>query len=154
MKTLLIMLLAALVMTVLFMGCAVYEKEDGSMGFRVGISEKTHETIGKVGDSATGILGMLSAFIPALAPIAVGAGVGTGVWKKMKKTVTKYRDPMEMYVRVLEGIKTTDQATWDKVKAQIKAEHPTVDVEKTIKDLKAELVRLNKLPQTVPGRGA
>lgn len=147
MKKLIVMVLVMVL--IMLVGCVSLEKqEDGSLGIKLGIGEKTHETIGKVGDSATGILGVLSSFFPALLPVAGAIGVGTVGWKKMKKTVTKYRSPMEMYVKVFENIKKTDKATWNKVKAHIKAEHPTVDVEKSVSEIKAELIRLKQLSTT------
>ena len=137
--------------------CQPYAKSDGTTGFRLGISEETHETIASVGDTTMGVLGILSAFFPALGAIATAAGTGTLVWRRMKKDVTKYRDPIEMYVKVLEHIKVTDQETWNKVKASIKSQYPTINIESTIREIKSELNRLKELPsnenETQDGRG-
>ncbi len=126
--------------------CQSYAKTDGTTGVRLAISDSTHEAIATAGDTATGVLGALSALFPALGAIATAAGTGTLVWRRMKKDVTKYRSPMEMYVKVLEHIKVTDQETWDKVKAEIKLQYPTIDIEATVREIKSELNRLKELP--------
>ncbi len=128
--------------------CQSYAKEDGTTGWKVGVSESTHETIANAGDTATDILGALSMIFPALGVAATAAGTGTLVWRRMKKDVTKYRDPIEMYVKVLEHIKVTDQETWEKVKASIKLQYPTIDIEATVREIKFELSRLKLLPSS------
>ncbi len=138
-----------LMLSIIFMvhlsGCVSYQKSDGSTGYKLGVTPETHEKIAKVGETATGILGALSAFFPVLAPVAVGAGVGTATWKKMKKDVTKFEEPMTMYVKVLEKIKQSDQATWDKIKAELKQEYPGLKTERTIDEIKSALNKANLL---------
>jgi hypothetical protein len=135
-----IAVLLTIVVLVVLAGCTIQKSPEG--GFKVGVTEQTHKTISDAGDGATETLGLLSMFFPALAPFAAAAGVGTLTWKKMKNTVTQYKDPLEMYVAVLEGIKQNDAATWKKVKAEIKAKNPDLAIEGTILELKDELARL------------
>lgn len=138
-------LMLSLIFMVHLSGCVSYQKPDGSTGYKFGVTPETHDAISKVGDTATGVLGMLSPFFPVLAPIASAAGVGTYTWKKMKKDVTKFEDPMKMYVKVLEKIKQTDQVTWDKIKTELKQEYPGLETEKTIDEIKVALNKTNLL---------
>lgn len=123
--------------------CTIIKQADG--GFKVGVTPETHQTISDAGDAATTTLGLLSAFFPALLPIAAAAGVGTATWKKMKKTVTKYKGPLEMYVKTLEYIKQNDEETWAKIKEEIKSYNPTAFAKNTIEELKEELDRQGSL---------
>ncbi len=146
-KLKIIMMCAAVsVCALITTSCQTYDKPDGSTGYRIGVSESTHEVIASAGDTATGVLGALSMLFPALGAVATAAGTGTLVWRRMKKDVTKYRNPIEMYVKVLEHIKVTDQETWNKVKASIKSQYPTIDIETTVREIKSELNRLKELP--------
>ena len=129
--------------TVLVSGCQAYMQEDGTVAYR--IPKSIHKPIQDAGDAATGILGILSMFMPALVPVATAVGAGTVVWKKMGTKVTKFQDPLTMLITVLESIKETDQATWSIVKAQIKEQHPTVNVDGTILEIKTELMKLKTL---------
>lgn len=113
--------------------CVTYEDADGGKHFR--LSAPWAEKIEKGAEGATDILGILSAFIPALIPVAAAAGTGTVVFKKMKKDVTKYKTPLEHTVATLETIKDEAPETWEYVKGKIKERHPTIDVEKTIEEV-------------------
>ena len=128
---------AAILVTVL--GCSVVEQDDGTLGFKVGMSKEGHATIQKQIDTASGFLGSLSALFPALTPIAAAAGVGGYTWKRMKKTVTKNRKPLEMLVQTLEKVKETDADAWAKVRAEIKKQYPTIDIKGTIEEIQTEM---------------
>ena len=135
-----------MLLAVVSVGCQAVQDDDGTTSYKFGLSPEMHDTMAKGGDQVTGTLSMLSAFLPALAPFATAAGTGTLVWRRMKKDVTKFQDPMTMYVKALEHLKQTDQATWNKVKAEIKGQYPSANIEGTVKELKAELHRLGQLP--------
>jgi len=137
-KTIYALILAAIIMFIFaFPACTIVKQADG--GFKVGVTPETHQTIGGMGDATTKTLGLLSAFFPALIPIAAAAGVGTVTWKKMRKTVTKYKGPLEMYVELLEYIKQNDKKTWETIKLNIKESNPTTLTKNTIEELKEEL---------------
>jgi hypothetical protein len=152
MKNIMIILVLSILTAVTFMGCAVVEKTDGSKGLVFGLTPEQHETIGNVGETATGIFGALSQFYAPLGAAAVAAGAGTAVWKgkKLRKTivrkeqeVAKNRAPLRMLVQALEAVKTdvTDDATWDKVRTRIKEQYPDLEVENTIRQIKAEIAK-------------
>lgn len=89
-----------------------------------------------MGEGATKMLGSLSAFIPALAPFAAAAGVGTLTWKKMKNRVLAKEKPLKMLVGALSVVQETDKRAWKKIKAEIKAKHPTIDMKGVIEQIK------------------
>ena len=97
-------------------GCQLVKDETGT---HVRLSPQGYKTISDVGDSATGILSILSMFVPALIPVAAAATAGTAVWKKMGKKVTKYRTPLEHTVSAIETIKS-NPALYEKVKPYLK----------------------------------
>ena len=131
-------LIVAAVM-VFVVGCSVVKQDDGTLGFKVGMSKEGHATIQKQIDTASGFLGMLSSIFPALTPMAAAAGVGGYTWKRMKNTVTKNRKPLEMLVRSLETVKETDSEAWETVRDQIKKQHPTIDIKGTIEEIQTEM---------------
>ena len=137
-KTIYALILAAIILFIFAMPACTIVKETGG-GYRVGVTPETHQTISDAGDAATSTLGLLSAFFPALIPIAAAAGVGTVTWKKMKKTVTKNREPLKMLVKVLERIKNLNPEVWGEIKAGIVSENPDVFLRNTIEELKEEL---------------
>ncbi len=119
------------------MGCAVI---DGPNGKTISLAPGVHQKVADVGEAAAGVLGILSSFIPALLPFAAAAGVGTVTWKKMKTKLTQKETPLKLLVKVLEGIKSAeDPELWSEVKARIKKEHPSVEVERTIKNILREM---------------
>jgi hypothetical protein len=118
-------------------GCQLVKDETGT---HIRLSPQGHKTIGDVGDSATGILDILSVFVPALIPVAAAATAGTAVWKKMGKKVTKYKTPLEHTVGVLEGLKK-DEKLWKLVKPYLKGNVkdvwslPSAKTEATIREI-------------------
>jgi hypothetical protein len=142
MKTTLRILLLSILLAVTS-GCSVVEQQDGSKSFVFGLTDKQHEEIGKAGEAATNILGLLSSFYAPLGAAAVAAGGATAVWKgkKMKKAVVKNREPLKVLVGALESIKSDgmEPDTWRRVKEQIAQQYPTMEVEATIKEIKAEM---------------
>lgn len=141
-------ILVTLVVALLFLigslfvsSCASFRDEDGT--FNIRLTPKTHKTIGDVGKGTTDILGILSMFVPALAPIAAAAGAGTITWNRMGKKVTKYKTPLEHTVDVLEELKKDDKL-WAQVKPYLKGtmkgkgvwvEKPAPKTEATIREL-------------------
>ena len=134
------------VMLVGMFSCQAVQNKDGSTGWKIGVTPEQHRKGGEAGDAVTGTLGMLSGFFPILAPFATLAGGATITWKRMKNKVTKFEDPMTMYVKILEDIKQNDPDFWSKVRAKIKAEHPTIDFEQTVREIKATLAKTGDLP--------
>lgn len=126
----LLVTLAMILMLACTTSCVSYEDADGRT--RIGLSAPWSERIEKGTEGAADILGILSAFIPALVPVAAAAGTGAVVFKKMKKDVTKYKTPLEHTVATLETIKEEAPETWAYVKGKIKERHPSIDVEQTI----------------------
>ena len=145
MKIMLQLLVLSILLAVACIGCNVTRQDDGSIGFTVGVTEEQHEQVGEVLDGARDTVGGLSVLFPALAPLAAAIGVGGVTWRKMKKTVTKNKEPLKMLVEVLEHVKSNDAETWEKVRAEIKAQYPTLDIRGTIEEVKAELVRQGRL---------
>jgi hypothetical protein len=136
-QKLLTLLSAVILVTVL--GCSVVKQDDGTLGIKVGMSKEAHATIQNQIDTASGWLGALSSIFPALTPVAAAAGVGGYTWKRMKKTVTKNRKPLEMLVRSLEQVKETDTEAWEKIRVEIKKQYPTIDIKGTIEEIQTEL---------------
>lgn len=93
--------------------CAVHKNADGSTSVR--LTPAAHKTISDVGEAGVDILGILSMFIPTLAPITAAAGAGVITWNRMGKKVTKYKTPLEHTVDVLETIKE-DPKLWKQIK--------------------------------------
>ena len=118
-------------------GCQLIKDETGT---HIRLSPQGHKTISDVGDSATGILSILSMFIPALIPVAAAATTGTAVWKTMGKKVTKYKTPLEHTVGVVEAIKK-DKKLWALVKPYLKGDAknvwsvPSAKTETTIREI-------------------
>lgn len=121
------------------------KQSDGTHTVAFGITEETHEQVADTISGAQEAVGGLSTLFPALAPIATALGVGGLTWNRMKKTVTKNKKPLEMLVAVLENVKQTDQATWDKVRGQIKKQYPSLELKATIEETLAELKSQGKL---------
>ncbi|KKN66041.1 hypothetical protein LCGC14_0475190 [marine sediment metagenome] len=144
-KTIYALISAAIIMFIFAMpsGCTVVKQADGR--FKVGVTPETHQTISDAGEAATGTLGLLSTLFPALIPIAAAAGVGTATWKKMRTTVTKNREPLEMLVKILEKIKKNDKTTWTKIKKEIRNENPGIPIKTTIEELVNEFEHQHKL---------
>ena len=97
-------------------GCQLVKDETGT---HIRLSPQSHKTISDVGDSATGILSILSMFVPALIPVAAAATTGTAVWKTMGKKVTKYRTPLEHTIGAIETIKE-NPTLYEKIKPYLK----------------------------------
>jgi len=134
-----LLILLSVVILIVISGCSVVKQDDGTLGIKVGMSKEAHATIQKQIDTASGWLGALSSVFPALTPVAAAAGVGGYTWKRMKKTVTKNKKPLEMLVRSLEQVKETDADTWAKVRAEIKKQYPTIDIKGTIEEIQTEI---------------
>ena len=146
MKTMLQILLLVVLLAVACVGCSVGQKSDGSYGVTIGgMSEEQHEEIAQTIEGAGEAVGGLSSLFPALLPIATALGVGGATWRKMKGTVTKNKEPLKMLVEVLEHVKANDAEVWAKVKAEIKAQYPSLDIRGTIEEVKAELVKQGRL---------
>ena len=117
-------------------GCQLVKDETGT---HIRLSPQGHKTISGVGDSATGILSILSMFVPALIPVAAAATAGTAVWKKMGKKVTKYKIPLKHTVNVVEAIKK-NKKLWAQVKPYLKGNTknvgslPSAKTETTIRE--------------------
>ena len=118
-------------------GCQLIKDETGT---HIRLSPQGHKTISDVGDSATGILNILSVFVPTLIPVAAAATAGTAVWKKMGKKVTKYKTPLEHTVNVLEELKR-NKKLWAQVKPYLKGNTtnawslPSAKTEATIREI-------------------
>jgi len=125
-----ILLTLVVLLSLTLTSCAIYEDANGDKHYR--LTAPWAEKIEKGAEGASDILGILSGFIPALAPVAAAAGTGAVVFKKMKKDVTKYKTPLEHTVATLETIKDEAPETWIYIKERIKERHPSVDVEQTI----------------------
>ena len=149
MKNTLRVLLLSILLAVTSTGCALVEKDDGSKGLILGLTAQQHKDIGNAGDAATSILGLLSSFYAPLGAAAVAVGGGTAIWKgkKMKKAVVKNREPLKVLVKALEAIKQDGmhQDTWAKVRAHIEKQYPSMDVEATIREIKAEMAAAGEL---------
>lgn len=145
MKTLIQITLLFVLLSIVCCGCSVVKQPDGTHAIEFGISEETHQEVADTITGAQETVGGLSQIFPALLPIATALGVGGGVWRKMKKDVTKKQKPLEMLVAVLENLKQTDQETWDKVRAQIKQQYPPLELKATIEETLAELKTQGKL---------
>lgn len=128
-----ILVTLAIILMLACTSCVSYEDADGRT--RIGLSAPWANKIEKGAEGVTDILGILSAFIPVLTPVAAAAATGTVVFKKMKKDVTKYKTPLEHTVATLETIKVEAPETWEYVKGKIKEQHPTIDVEQTIEEV-------------------
>lgn len=133
----LISILLTLMLTCLS-SCVSMQDEDGNTFYR--LSPTAHKTISDAGDAGTNILGILSVFFPALGPIAGAAAAGTYTWKRMGKQVTKYKQPLEHTVYVLEELKKNKEL-WAKVKPYLKGEAdnvwsiPSANTEATIREI-------------------
>lgn len=97
-------------------GCQLVKDETGT---HIRLSPQGHKTISDIGKGGTNILGILSMFMPTLAPIAAAVGAGTITWNRMGKKVTKYKTPLEHTVNVLEELKK-DEKLWAQVKPYLK----------------------------------
>ena len=118
-------------------GCQLVKDETGT---HIRLSPQSHKTISDVRGNATGILDMLSIFMPALIPVAAAATAGTAVWKKMGKKVTKYKTPLTHTVNVLEELKK-NKKLWAQVKPYLKGNTknvwslPSAKTETTIREI-------------------
>lgn len=118
-------------------GCQLVKDETGT---HIRLSPQGYKTISDVGDSATGVLNILSMFVPTLIPVVAAATVSTAVWKKMGKKVTKYKTPLEHTVNVVEAIKN-DKKLWAQVKPYFKGNAkgvgsiPSAKTEATIREI-------------------
>ncbi len=133
-KTLLTLIATIILVTIL--GCAIVDTPEGKAFV---VNPKVHKQVQGALDGASAAAGGMSTFFPALLPIATALGVGGGVWRKMKKTVTKNRKPLEMLIRTLEHVKETDADTWAKIRTEIKKQHPTLDIKGMIEEIQIEL---------------
>jgi hypothetical protein len=123
----------------------VGQQDDGTFGINVGLSEQQHEKVAQTIEGAAGVAGAASSLLPALLPIATLLGGGGVVWRKMKKTVTTQRAPLEMLVGALEQLKEQDADAWAKVKDNIKKQYPSLEIKATIDETLAELKKQGKL---------
>jgi uncharacterized protein HemX len=130
------------------LGCTVGTQDDGTFGINVGLSEEQHEKVGQAIEGAAGVAGAASSLFPALLPIATLLGGGGVVWRKMKKTVTKQRAPLEMLVQSLETLKEQDAEAWAKVEDNIKKQYPSLEIKATIEETLAELKKQGNLATT------
>ncbi|KKN73115.1 hypothetical protein LCGC14_0404240 [marine sediment metagenome] len=119
------------------LGCQIVEDETGS---HIRLNPFTHSQIGDAAQATTDILGMLSLFIPALAPIATAGAAGTYVWRRMGKEVTKYKTPLEHTVSVLDVVKG-NKKLWNQLKPYLKGtakgvwDKPSAATESTIRGI-------------------
>ena len=140
--TMLVFVVVLLMSSFLVSSCALMTHEDGSKSIR--LTPAAHKTIGDAGKAGVDILGILSMFIPTLAPITAAAGAGVVTWNRMGKKITKYKTPLEHTVTVLEDIKK-DKKLWKLVKPYFKGKianqysnqplKPSAKTEATIKEL-------------------
>lgn len=118
-------------------GCQLIKDETGT---HIRLSPQGHKTISDIGKGGTNILGILSMFVPALAPIAAAVGAGTITWNRMGKKVTKYKTPLEHTVYVLENLKK-NKKLWAQVKPYLKGNvenvwsMPSAKTETTIREI-------------------
>ncbi len=132
----LVVLVCVVSLTVIF-GCQIIEDDTGH---HIRLNPFIHKQVGDVAQTGVGILGILSMFIPALAPVAAAGATGTYVWKRMGKKVTKYQTPLRHTVNVLEMIKR-DTKLWGRLKPYMKGtaknvwEKPSAKTEATIREL-------------------
>lgn len=104
-------------------GCQIYKDDDGH---HIRLNPGTHKQIGDVAQHTTDLLGLLSMFVPALAPIAAAGATGTYVWKRMGKEVTKYKTPLQHTINVLEVAKN-NKRLWNQLKPYLKGTAKGVD---------------------------
>lgn len=134
----LVFVVVLLMSSFLVSSCALMTHEDGSKSIR--LTPAAHKTIGDAGKDGVDILGILSMFIPTLAPITAAAGAGVVTWNRMGKKITKYKTPLEHTVNVLEELKK-DEKLWARVKPYLKGtakkvyDIPSVKTEATIREL-------------------
>lgn len=138
--TMLVFVVVLLMSSFLVLSCALTTHEDGSKSIR--LTPAAHKTISDAGKTGVGILGILSLFIPALAPVAAAAGAGVVTWNRMGKKITKYKTPLEHTVYALEEIKK-DEKLWKQIKPFLQgkdtdiffAQQPSVKTEATIREV-------------------
>lgn len=122
--TTIVVMLLVLLFSSFLSSCAIQKNADGSTAIR--LTPAAHKTIGDAGKAGVDILGILSMFIPTLAPIAAAAGTGVITWNRMGKKVTKYKTPLEHTVNVLELIKQ-DTELWARIKPYLKGDKQSND---------------------------
>lgn len=136
-KTLTILMMLLILGGSLFVtSCAIVKDKDGGTSIR--FTPAAHKSISDAGKAGVGILGILSMFIPALAPITAAAGAGVVTWNRMGKKVTKYKTPLEHTISVLEVLKA-DEKLWKQVKPYLKGiegiSYPSAKTEATIQEI-------------------
>ena len=94
-------------------------------------------------EGAIGILGILSAFWPALIPVATGAAGAYGVYKRTKPKLDEAKTTAELYhtsthtlVAVIEDIKKNEPETWAKLKPYLKDSKMGANIENVIRALR------------------
>jgi hypothetical protein len=120
-------------MLVACVGCTMVPQDDGT--FTLGMSDKVANEVSGITTGLAEALGGLSAFFPALVPVAAAAGVGAVTWKKMKKKVVATQAPLEMIVGALDEVKKVNPTVWADVKKQIEMKHPTIDMKLVIEEM-------------------
>lgn len=117
-------------------GCRLEQSDGEGLTLGLGLSDKQVED---VGSGVTGILETLSLFFPALLPVAGAAGAGTLMWSRMKKKVETYKEPLFFYIKTLEDLKSNYPAAWKDIKAEIKAQKPSMRIESKVREMKDEI---------------
>jgi hypothetical protein len=137
-STKLIVLITCSILILIF-GCRLMQTDDGGMTLGLGLSDATHKRIEDAGTHMTGVLELLSLFFPALAPVAGAAGAGTLVWSRMKKKEKTYKEPLSFYVKTIEDLKINYPDAWESVKAEIKAQKPSMAIESKVREMRDEV---------------
>ena len=71
-------------------------------------------------ETGTGVLSLLSLFVPGLAGVAGIAAGATGAFKKMKPGLTKYKNTSKHIVTAVEKVKKNQPELWAKIKGEFK----------------------------------
>lgn len=128
MKKLLKILKLSLILIILFsiftISCSIVKDDTG--GSYIRLNPIIHKQVGDAAQATTDILGLLSMFIPVLAPIAAAGATGTYIYRIMGREVTKYKTPLTHTINVLEVLKQ-DKKLWEQVKPYLKGTAEVVD---------------------------
>ena len=122
------LLLAISILIIFIIGCQ--QSQDGHWR----LNPFAANQIESAAETTTGVFSLLSLFIPGMAGVAGIAAGMTGVYKKMKPGLTRYKNTSQHIITSIEKIKKNQPELWDKIKTEFK-EGTNADIEQAINQL-------------------